>query len=165
MRAKRLAVFAVATILACTACQKRARVAAPPAPVAAPPPAIAELDSAERAFSAGGYDEAARFYENYLRTALDGSQRDLALFRLGLTYVLRANPAPDWQRATALWKQLITDHPNSLLKPAANLILSLHSELDQLSADTKTRDQRIRQLSTELERLKKIDAERGKRRP
>src|SRR5437867_10955608 len=111
MRAKRLAVVAVWTILACTACQKRARVAAPPTP--APPPAVAELDTADRAFSTGAYDEAARSYENYLRTALDGSQRDLALFRLGLTYVLRSNPALVWQRAAALWKPLGSEHPTS----------------------------------------------------
>ncbi|PYS50734.1 MAG: hypothetical protein DMG13_20340 [Acidobacteria bacterium] len=162
MRAKRLAFLALWAILASTACQKRARVSAPPPP-APPPAAITEIESADLAFSSGGYDEAGRFYENYLRTAPNGSQRDLALFRLGLTYVLRTSPAPDWQRATTLWKQLANDHPMSLLKPAATLILSLHSELDQLTADTKTRDQRIRQLSSELERLKKIDAGRGKR--
>lgn len=161
MRAKRLALVVVWTILSCTACQKRVPVAAPPTP--APPPAVAELEAADRAFTAGGYDEAAQAYDSYLRAAPDGGQRDLALFRLGLTYVLRTNPAPDWQRATALWKQLVNEHPASPLKPAANLILSLHSEIDQVTADTKTRDQRIRQLTSELDRLKKIDAERGKR--
>ena len=161
MRAKRLALVVVWTILACAACQKHARVAAPPTP--APPAAVVELEMADRAFTAGAYDEAARAYENYLSASPNGGQRDQVLFRLGLTYALRTNPAPDWQRATALWRQLVNEHPTSPLKPAVNLILSLHSELDQVAADTKTRDQRIRQLSSELERLKKIDAERGKR--
>ena len=158
MRAKRLAFVAIWAILAFTACQKRVRVAAPPA--LPPPPAAGEIDAADRAFAGGSYDEAARAYENYLRLSPAGEQRDQVLFRLGLTYVLRANPAPDWQRATAAWRQLVNEHSSSPLKPAANLILSLHSELDQITADAKLRDERIRQLSSELERLKKIDAER-----
>ena len=60
-------------------------------------------------------------------------------------------------------QQLIEEFPNSSLKPQANLILSLHSEVDQVTADNKLRDQRIKQLTTELDRLKKIDADRRRR--
>ena len=167
MRAKRLAAVVMWSILAVTACHKRAPIAvappaSPPAP-ALPSPAVTGLEQADRAFIGGNYDEAGREYENYLRLSPSGGQRDQALFRLGLTYTLRANPGPDWNRATSVFKQLVDEYPDSPLKPSANLILSLHSELDQINAESKQRDQRIRQLSVELERLKKIDSERGKR--
>jgi TolA-binding protein len=150
------------SLLAVTACQKRAPVvAAPPARVLAPP-AVTALEQADRAFVGGNYDDAGREYENYLRLSPSGGQRDQALFRLGLTYALRTTPGPDWNRAVALFRQLVDEYPDSALKPSANLILSLHSELDQSNTETRQRDQRIRQLSVELERLKKIDSERGK---
>ena len=163
MRAKCLATVVMWSILAVTACQKRVPVVvAPPAP-ALPSPAVTALEQADRAFLGSHYDEAGREYENYLRLSPSGGQRDQAMFRLGLSYALRANPGPDWNRAASLFRQLVDEYPNSALKPSANLILSLHSELDQFNAETKQRDLRIRQLSVELERLKKIDSDRGKR--
>ena len=162
MRAKRLAVVALLTILAASACQKRARVTAPPVP-ALPPVTVTALDQADRQFAQGEYDAAARSYEDYLKLSPSGGQRDQALYRLGLTYALRSNPGPDWRRATAAFRQLTDEYPASILKPSATLILSLRSEIDQVSADTRQRDLRIRQLTGELEKLKNIDAERRKR--
>jgi hypothetical protein len=92
-----------------------------------------------------------------------GNQRDQALFRLALTYVLRPAPATDWTRATSNFKQLIDEYPQSPLKGPASLILSLRSDLDKVNADARQRDEKIKQLTTELDRLKKIDAERRKR--
>jgi hypothetical protein len=139
----------------------------PPAPAAPPPaaapPSPAPLDHADRAFAAGTYDDAARGYETYLRTNPTGKLRDQALFFLGLSYVLRPAPASDWQRASMYLKELVDNYPNSPLRPPASLVLSLHSDLDQMTADSKQRDLRIKQLSTELDRLKKIDADRRKR--
>jgi len=150
--------------LALSACNKRVPVPViPPAPAPrpAPTPAATALAEADRAFNAGSYDEACREYENYLRLYPDATQRDQALFRLGLGYALR--PAADWQRASSAFRQVVEGFPNSSFKPPSNLILSLHSEVDQLSANTQQRDQRIRQLTTELDRLKKIDTERRRR--
>jgi hypothetical protein len=156
----------VLPILAFAGCHKRVP-AAPLPPVAAAPapsvPSASALDQADRAFASGSYDEAARGYDDYLHLPIPGNQRDQALFRLGLTYALRPGPAADWQRATATFKQLLDEFPNSPFKPPANLILSLHYELDQLNADSKQRDLRIKQLSAELDRLKKVDADRRKR--
>ncbi len=157
MRATRLAT-AAGIFLALLGCHKRASVSFPPP--ALPPASIAALEQADRDFSAGNYLEAAHEYDNYLRLAPSGGQRDQALFRLGLTYALRATPGPDWLHATAALRQLVQEYPNSPLKPPANLILSLHSELDQIATNTKQRDERIRQLTTELDRLKKIDSDR-----
>jgi len=69
----------------------------------------------------------------------------------------------DWQRASAAFRQVIDGFPNSPFKLPASLILSLHAELDQLSASAQQRDQRIRQLTSELDRLKRIDADRRRR--
>jgi TolA-binding protein len=121
------------------------------------------LDSADRDFAQGDYDAAARSYEDYLKQVPSGGQRDQALYRLGLTYALRTNSGPDWRRASAAFRQLTEEYPMSALKSSANLILSLRSEIDQLTADKQQRDQRIRQLTGELDRLKSIDAERRKR--
>jgi len=41
--------------------------------------------------------------------------------------------------------------------------LELHSELDQMTTDGKQREQRIKELQTQLDRLKRIDADRRKR--
>lgn len=148
-----------------------APVPAPPEPAPAPtvvvatiPPSLVALDQADRAFNAGSYDEAARGYQTFLRIAPPGSeQTDRALFQLGLTYVLRPAPATDWASAATTFKQLQDEHPNSHLRAQANLILSLRTEVDQVGADLRQREQRIKQLTTELDRLKKIDADRRKR--
>jgi TolA-binding protein len=186
VRAKRLAAHIMGTLLVVTACHKRPPavtlpqlVALPAPPVvvlapAAPSAAVAALEQADRSFSAGVYDVAARAYEDYLRLLPPGCPCDQELFRLGLSYVLRRSPNPDWQRATAVLKQLVHEYPNSSSAAPANLILALRSEVNHLAADTaantKQRDERIRQLSSELDRLsseldrlKKIDSNRRTR--
>ena len=166
MRSNRITIVVLCAVVVATGCHKHARVVAlppPSVPVPAPAAAVSPLDQADRAFTSSNYEEAARAYENYIRTNPSGGQRDQALFYLGLTYGLRPAPAVDWQRAAAAFKQLIDEYPNSPFKAPTNLILSLHSDLDQLSADSKQRDQRIKQLTTELDRLKKIDADRRRR--
>jgi tetratricopeptide (TPR) repeat protein len=164
MRTKRLATAELCLLLLFTACTRHtAVVAAPPrAPVpAAPPASIVALGEADRAFTAKEYDDASRAYEDYLRLTPSQDQKDQALFRLGMAYTLKKTGA-DWPRAQAVWKRLVTEYPDSTLKPPVELILSLYSEVGQANIDMKARDDRIKQLSTELDRLKKIDAERRK---
>ena len=165
MRTNRIIVITFSAVFIVLGCHRRVPITALP-PVPPPPnPAAVALDDAERAFVAGSYDEAGRAYENYLKLTPAGGVRDQALFRLGLSYALRA-PA-DWPRASATLRQVIEGFPNSPYRQPASLILSLHSELDQVNAATRAatqqRDQRIRQLTAELDRLKKIDADRRKR--
>ena len=168
MRSKCLDVILLSAVLAAAGCHKRTPVVAsvPPAPPP-PPPApvitVSPLEEADRAFASGNYDEAARGYDNYLRATTSGGQRDDALFHLALTYALRPAPGTDWPRAIATLKQLLEEYPESAFKSQANLILSLRAELDQTAADSKQRELRIKQLTTELDRLKKIDADRRKR--
>jgi outer membrane protein assembly factor BamD (BamD/ComL family) len=160
MRRNRIIAIAFSAVLVLQGCHKRVPILALP-PAAAPNPEAVAFDEAERAFNAGNYDEASREYENYLRLNPIGTERDQALFRLGLACALR--PAADWQRASSALREIVEGFPNSPFRPPANLILSLHSELDQQNATAQQRDQRIRQLTAELDRLKKIDAGRRKR--
>jgi len=160
MRTDRIIIITFFTILIASGCNKRVPITSLP-PIAPPNPAAVALDDADRSFIAGSYDEAARGYESYLKLGNPGTRRDEALFRMGLAYVLR--PAADWQRASSAFRQIGEVFPNSPFKAPASLILSLHSELDQVNANAQQRDQRIRQLTTELDRLKRIDADRRKR--
>jgi tetratricopeptide (TPR) repeat protein len=158
MRTNRVIVITFLAVLIASGCNKRVPNAALP-PVTPPNPATVALDEADLFFNAGSYDEAARGYESYLKSDAR-TRRDEALFRMGLAYALR--PAADWQRALSAFRQIVEVFPNSPLKPPASLILSLHSELDQVNANAQQRDQRIRQLTIELDRLKRIDADRRK---
>jgi hypothetical protein len=187
MRANGIAVVALSLALAATGCHKRVpKTAGPVPPPPAPPPAavpapieipepapvanvpvvpnLPDLEPANRAFSAGNYDEAAKLYDAYLQTTTrGGGERDRALFNYALIYALRPAPATDWSKAVNTFKQLVDEFPNSPLKAPASVILGLHAEVDQAGMDIKQRDLRIRQLTTELDRLKKIDADRRKR--
>src|SRR5262245_30258306 len=186
MRSISIGVCAFAVSLAVAGCHKRTPVTAlppppspppaaapvtPPAPAAVTPPApaapvvpvVPPLELANRAFVSGDYDDAARRYEDYLRTTPSGNQRDQALFNSALVYAIRQTPPADWNRAITNLKQLIDEYPNSPYKAPASLLLSLHADVDQAATDAKQRDQKIKQLTTELDRLKKIDADRRKR--
>jgi hypothetical protein len=181
-------VTAVICVIPATGCTKRREVVTvpPPAPVpviarvhapvplyspipaslpdyTAPPlPGEVEQEEADRAFTTGNYDEAILAYESSLLLAPSGERRDEALFRLGICYVLRNSSNSDWQRARTTLQQLINDYPNSSLKPPALVILNLRTRADELSGNIKAREQAMKQLSMELEKLKQIDAERGR---
>ena len=186
MRTKCIGAVLLSAVLGVAACHKapkRAPIAAippalppaaAPAPAPAPPPTpppvpppppvpVPPLEQPDRAFASGNYDEAARGYENYLRTTTSGPEREQALFHLALTYALRPAPATDWPRAIATFKQLIEEYPDGPLKAQASLILALRTDLDQVTSDIRQRDQRLKQLTTELDRIKKIDADRRRR--
>jgi hypothetical protein len=187
MRSKCVVMMALCAALAATACHKRTPVAAAPTvasppvvPRATPPPVVAPgpeplprvappppdalpLEQASHAFTIGNYDDAARSYETYLRTNPSGRYRDEALFYSALIYLSRPVPKTDWQRGSATLKQLIEEHPNSPFRAPATMILSLRAEIDQAASDVRQRDQKIKQLTTELDRLKKIDADRRRR--
>ncbi len=126
-----------------------------PAPPAPEPNAT---DLADAAFSAGNYSEAARIYESILHRDKAGEQRDGILFRFALSLAVPQNANTDWNRISAILKQLVDQYPRSPLKPSATVILNL-------LADSQRRDQRIKQLTNELDKLKQIDADKRKRPP
>jgi hypothetical protein len=182
MRSKHLAIIAIGIVLA--GCYRRPgkTVALPPpttvtvvvpvaapvpvpmdVPVALPAPAGTRLfEEAELSFVTGDYVAAIEEYEDYLQFIPNGERIDQVLLHVGMAYVLRTKPPANWKQATASLKRLVTEHPDSPLRPTANLILSLRSNADQLAKDAKARNEAMQQLNTELERLKKIDANRGK---
>src|SRR5262245_42726401 len=130
----------------------------PMPPTSATSPSL--LEQAELAFTLGNYPEAIQTYE----ALPSGKQNDQVLFHLGIAYVLNDRPAANWVRANANLKRLVDEYPDSSFTPTAALILSLRSRAVQLARDTKVRNEAIQQLSTELERLKIIDAD-SRRRP
>ena len=126
-----------------------------------PLPGTIEREQADKAFVGGSYDEAIRGYEFFLMASPDG-HRDEVMFRLGLSYMLR-NSDSDWRRASTILKDLVKEYPGSFLKAPASLILTLRSQAEELAGDIRAREQAMKQLSVELERLKRIDADRGRR--
>jgi hypothetical protein len=182
MRSKSLAIIAIGIVLA--GCYRRSgkTVALPPpttvtvvvpvkapvavpmeVPAALPAPAGTRLfEQGELAFVTGDYVAAIEDYEDYLQFIPNGGHIDQVLLHVGMAYVLRTKPPANWNQATESLKRLVNEHPDSPLKQTASLILSLHSSADQLARDAKTRTEAMQQLNTELERLKKIDANRGK---
>src|ERR1043166_8989757 len=186
MRSKRIAVITLVTVLA--GCYRQPHpattVALPPptivtgvVPVEAPAPVPMDVpaslpapagtilfEQAERAFLTGDYVAAIQDYEDYLQLIPNGDRVDQVLLHVGMAYVLRTKPPANWKEAAASLSRLVSEHPDSPLRPTASLILSLRSHADQLARDAKTRNEVMQQLNTELERLKKIDKNRGKRR-
>jgi TolA-binding protein len=160
----RITIFTLALILGMS-CSRRQpqpvaiRVPVPPVPPAPPASAIA-LEDATREFARADYAAAARNFQQYLNLVPSGGQRDQALFHLGLIFSQPGDSRVDWQRAGNYFNQVVNEFPTSPLKPAAQLILTLKSETVQLAAESDTRNQRIRQLNAELERLIRIDSER-----
>jgi hypothetical protein len=134
----------------------------PPAAPAPPAPALA-FENASQEFARANYPQAAQSYQQYLNLVPSGGRRDEALFHLGLIYSLPGDARQDWQRAGNYFGQIVTEFPMSMLRPAAQLILTLKGETTMLAAESDARNQRIRQLNTELERLIKIDSERRPR--
>jgi hypothetical protein len=146
-----------------------------PPPALPPTPAALLLAKANRAFAEGKYNDAARSYEEYVNTTSAGDGHEQALFKWGLSYALQA--PPDWPHAIPPLSKFVKEFPSSPLRPEASLILSLQSiiqslqtetqslqsSLDQVTADKNQRDARIKQLNSELDKLKRIDAERRKR--
>jgi hypothetical protein len=147
-----------------------------PPPALAPSPAAILLDKAKRAFAEGRYEFAADTYADYVNISLAGDEdRQQALFNWGICNLLR--PSPDWQRAALAFKKLGDEFPKSPLKAEASLIQSLQQKtlslqadnqslqtvVEQITADGKKNESKIKQLSNELERLKRIDAERRRR--
>src|SRR5688572_3443070 len=125
-----MAVFILITAAAATGCNKRpptptALIPAPlvvttsPTPVTPPPitpmpapsmsadspapisPADIVMEDATRAWKTADYVRAVARYDEYLRIAPIGEQRDLALFQLGLIYALPEFPQRDWTKSTS----------------------------------------------------------------
>jgi TolA-binding protein len=141
----------------------------PPPPLAATvtpvpmPNVVSPLEEANQIFNAGNYPEAIKAYENYLQRQPSGEYRDEALFNLAQAYAMPGTGSTDQNKSIAVLKQLIEQYPASPHRIRATLLLSLQSELLQLTADAQKRERLVKQLTTEIDKVKQIDADRRKR--
>ena len=182
---KRTGLLLFAMILVLAGCHKRYRVTAlpPAAPEVAPvipevvpevprppqpepvvPPVVFDpLEAPDRAYDAGNYADARAGYQDYLDKQPEGDRRDHALFRVAMTYALASGNSPDWAKVTSFLKQLVDEYPASSLRSPSLVILSLQNEMSQLNGDNQRLNQKVKQLTNEIDKMKQIDADRRKR--
>ena len=152
-----------------------------PASPAVPVPA-AYLKQGEISFEKADFGQAVIAYENYLRQTPKPKEHDRVLFRLALAYAIPGHPTHNPGRSTELLNRVVALFPQSPLKPQAEYILRLQAEsenlktvnestqamqteLEKTRAGVRERDERIKLLREELDKLKKIDLERRPSRP
>jgi outer membrane protein assembly factor BamD (BamD/ComL family) len=123
------------------------------------------FEEAEQRFADGNYEDARNFYEAALNDERYKDQRDLILFKLGLTYLLPTSSRGNWQAAAERFKRLDEQYPKSPFRTAAEMILALHTDLEHTTGDKRQMEQKFNKLNTELEALKQIDALGRRRRP
>ena len=175
-----LAVSLSLMVLMSGGCHKRSRAPVPPpppsttpapipssapSPLPAPVAPAAGLEAAETNFEKGNYAQAARGFEAYLSTYPKSKNRDRALFHLGMARALGGDSARDLRQAEAAFKRLAAEFPKSPYKNQAEFILGLQAQINRLKADAKEREERIKRLTEELQKLKEIDMRQRPSRP
>lgn len=134
---------------------------APPPSLDAPPrPAPAVYLTAEVDFENARYVLAARGYERYLRDYPSRGNEDRVLFHLGISYALADSSLAGMRKAKSRLERLLMLYPDSPYRPQARVILDLQSQIEQRILELQSNEDRIRQLTEELNKLKKIDMER-----
>src|ERR1035437_4516766 len=118
------------------------------------------FDLGEKYFQVGAYPRAARAYKSYLRKSVSLANQDQALFRLALTRFLPESPVRDIPLAINLFRLLVKSFPESAFRPQAEMIIGMQAEIDRMRVDVGKRDERIQELTRELEKLKQIDMQR-----
>ncbi len=134
----------------------------PPSRLPAPPepPIPKNFRDGEASFQSGRYPEAIRFYERFIREDAITQYKDVAMFRLAMSQALVC-PVPECRAKTMdQFKRLLAQFPKSPYSAEARFLLSMQAEIEKMKSDVKSRDDRIKKLTDELERLKKIDLER-----
>jgi tetratricopeptide (TPR) repeat protein len=135
------------------------------APVSKTVPSPSNLELGDQSFEAGNYQQAAKAYEAFLSKSPKAKNRDQALFYLGLSRALASNSGRDMRQAEAAFKRLLSEFPGSPYKKQAELVLGLQAQIEKLRSDISEREDRIKQLSKELQTLKEIDLQRKPSRP
>lgn len=114
----------------------------------------------ETLFKLGSYVKAVHSFEAFLNDNPKSEERDVALFHLGLARALSGDTTKELRQAEAAFRMLISESPKSPYRRQAEYILGLQSQIDKLRSDLKDRDERVKKLSEELQRLKEIDLQR-----
>jgi hypothetical protein len=123
------------------------------------------LDLGEAGFQARNYVKAARSFEDYLRAHPGAANRDVVLFRLGLSLAMTDSSGRNMRRAEEVLKRLVAEFPDSPYRGPAEFILGIQSQVESLKEDVKEKEARIKLLSEELQKLKEIDLQRRPSRP
>ena len=164
------------------ACHRKPTASAPPPPIPAPappptpapapipapiptsipnlPPGLNRFELGEMYFRNGDYAKAAQAYEAYLRNVSSSANQDQALFHLALCHAFPESPVRNLPQAMIRLQQLVKRFPQSPYKRQAEFLLGLNGEVEKLRGDVSKRDDRIRELTQELESLKQIDMQR-----
>ena len=126
-----------------------------------PPPVLpAALADAESAFDSGDYVRAASSYESYLQSKPQATDMDAILFRFAVAQSLSG--ARD-AASNDTFRQLLKEYSTSPYASSARRILDFRDKLAKAQqSELKTKDDRIHQLTDELDILKKADS--GRRR-
>jgi hypothetical protein len=138
----------------------------PPTRAPAPPePGLpGTFSDGEQSFSNGRYADAIRSYEKYLREDPITQYREIAMFRMGLSILLGCNSDECRPRSLATSREVLRRflflYPASSYGAEVRVILSLGAYLERTNVEIRSRDEKIKKLADELERLKKIDLER-----
>jgi tetratricopeptide (TPR) repeat protein len=131
-----------------------------PIPKIVAPPAPNHLALGEKSFQRGEYRQAIQSFESYLSVNPKAGKRDEALFYMGLSRLLAGNSPRDMRLAEVAFKRLIAEFPGNPYSNQAEYILRLQGQIERLRADVKERDDKVKQLSDELQKLKEIDMQR-----
>jgi tetratricopeptide (TPR) repeat protein len=138
----------------------------PPSVLSAPPEPLLPKNyrDGETSFQTGKYADAIRSYEKYLLEDPVTQYRDVAMFKLGLANTLACASAEcrarSLEKSQEQFKRLVSLFPKSPYSTEARFILSLQNDIEKMKTDAKSREEKIKKLTDELERLKKIDLER-----
>ena len=140
-----------------SSCERKPKVASTPPP---PPPTVtapappSSLERGDQSFETGDYPKAVKEYLDYLREEPSGTQRDLALYRIGLAMALPANPSHDAGQAIVYLDQLAQEYPKSAFRPEAELIAALERDAQALHAQIEQREQELSTMNQQVEGLK-----------
>lgn len=141
----------------------------PEEPPAEPPPPSEtvtisdDLRQGEASFNAGDYKTASLLFLKFLAENPKSKDREQALFHLGLSRAIATDSSRDPLQAEAALRRLITEFPESGYRKQAEYMLALQAQIDKLKADVKERDEKIKLLNEELQKLKEIDLQRRPR--
>ena len=128
-----------------------------------PPPVLpAALADAESAFDTGDFVRAAGSYESYFQSKPQATDMDAILFRFAVAQSLSGIPARE-AASNDTFRQLIKEYSASPYALSARRILDFRDKLSKAQRDElKMKEDKIHQLTDELDILKKADS--GRRR-
>jgi hypothetical protein len=127
----------------------------PPTPVL--PPALME---AESAYESGDFARAARSYETYVQSRPQSAGMDGILFRFAVAQSLSGIAASE-SGSNDTFKQLIKEFSSSPYASYARRVIDFRESIARSQlAEKQRKEEMIRQLTDQLETIKRADSER-----